>query len=52
MFNSAVELCEVWRGSLQESLHVGHAVVVDSSGSIVSHGAIQNRFFFRDHHLK
>ena len=52
MFNSAVELCEVWRGSLKESLHVGHAVVVDSSGSIVKSWGDPEQIFFRDHHLK
>ena len=46
MFNSAVELCEVWRGSLKESLHVGHAVVVDSSGSIVKSWGDPEQIFF------
>ena len=46
MFNSAVELCEVWRGSLKESLHVGHAVVVDSSGSIVKSWGDPDQIFF------
>jgi L-asparaginase II len=30
----AVALAEIWRGDLRESVHVGHAVVVDGSGAI------------------
>jgi L-asparaginase II len=29
-----VALAEVWRGGLRESVHVGHAVVVDGSGQV------------------
>jgi len=32
----AASLAEVWRGPFQESHHVGHAVVCDGSGQIVS----------------
>lgn len=31
----AVPVAEVWRGGLCESLHFGHAVVVDASGAVV-----------------
>lgn len=30
-----VPMTEIWRGSLLESLHVGHAVICDDSGQIV-----------------
>ncbi|MCH2095254.1 MAG: asparaginase [Rhodobacteraceae bacterium] len=33
---AAVPLAEVWRGPILESLHMGHAVICDGSGSIVS----------------
>ena len=33
---SAASLAEVWRGPIHESHHVGHAVVCDGSGQIVS----------------
>ncbi|MDB3860095.1 asparaginase [Paracoccaceae bacterium] len=46
MFNSAVELCEVYRGSLRESLHIGHAVVCDSSGGIVKSWGDPEQIFF------
>ncbi len=52
MFNSAVELCEVYRGSLRESLHIGHAVVCDSSGGIVKSWGDPEQIFFQGHHLK
>ncbi|TNC48334.1 asparaginase [Rubellimicrobium rubrum] len=32
---AAVELVEVWRGGLLESVHRGHAVVVDAGGEVV-----------------
>ena len=35
----AVELVEVWRGDLLESIHRGHAVVCDSAGQVVEAGA-------------
>ena len=28
-------LCEIWRGSFLESLHLGHAVICDETGQIV-----------------
>ena len=28
-------LCEIWRGSFLESLHMGHAVICDDTGQIV-----------------
>jgi len=31
----AVPMTEIWRGSLLESLHLGHAVICDDSGQIV-----------------
>ncbi|MCF6233190.1 MAG: asparaginase [Rhodobacteraceae bacterium] len=31
----AVAMCEIWRGSLLESLHLGHAVICDDTGQIV-----------------
>ena len=46
MINSAVELCEVWRGSLRESLHIGHAVVCDSSGGIVKSWGDPEQIFY------
>ena len=46
MINSAVELCEVWRGSLRESLHIGHAVVCDSSGEIVKSWGDPEKIFY------
>ena len=30
-----VTLCEVWRGDLLESVHAGHAVIVDETGQVV-----------------
>ena len=30
-----VAMAEIWRGSLLESLHLGHAVICDDSGQIV-----------------
>ncbi|EAQ03815.1 hypothetical protein OB2597_11246 [Pseudooceanicola batsensis HTCC2597] len=33
--SSAVELAQVWRGEVLESVHHGHAVICDSSGGIV-----------------
>ncbi|NBR34385.1 MAG: asparaginase [Rhodobacteraceae bacterium] len=33
--NSAVPLCEVWRGPMIESVHMGHAVVCDDTGQII-----------------
>ncbi len=33
--NTAVPLCEVWRGPLVESVHFGHAVICDDTGNIV-----------------
>ncbi|MEX5597676.1 asparaginase [Pseudophaeobacter sp. C1-32P7] len=33
--NKPVPMAEIWRGSLLESLHLGHAVICDASGQIV-----------------
>ncbi len=30
-----VAMCEIWRGSLLESLHLGHAVICDDTGQVV-----------------
>ena len=33
--SKAVDLVELWRGGMLESVHQGHAVVVDQSGEIL-----------------
>ena len=33
--NGAVDLVEIWRGDLLESVHQGHAVIVGADGGII-----------------
>ncbi|SPF79611.1 asparaginase [Pseudoprimorskyibacter insulae] len=35
MTQTAAPICEVWRGPLAESVHLGHAVICDDTGQII-----------------